>query len=240
MELSSSEIKSNYNKVRQRIHHAAETTGRNFDEIELVVVSKGHSVNVVKAALDAGISTLGENYVEEAAQKIKAIQDQTAINWHMIGHIQSRKARKVCELFDYVHSLDSVKLARRLNRFAADLGRKLPVLLECNVSGEKSKYGWMAWKEERWEELLPEFTEINSMLNVEIQGLMTMAPLLQEIENTRPYFRRLRGLRKFLTLNIQEANWTELSMGMSADYPIAIQEGATMVRIGTAILGERS
>jgi hypothetical protein len=239
MELSSSEIKSNYNKVREGIHYATEMSGRNLNEVELVVVSKGHTVDVVKAALDAGIRTLGENYVEEAAQKIKAIQDQTAVDWHMIGHIQSRKARTVCELFDYVHSLDSIKLARRLNRFAAEIGRKLPVLLECNVSGEESKYGWKAWKEERWEELLPEFTEINSMSNLQIRGLMTMAPLMQEIENTRPYFRRLRDLRKFLNLNIQEADWQELSMGMSADYKIAIQEGATIVRIGTAIFGER-
>ena len=239
MELSSSEIKSNYNIVREKIHHAAEMTGRNFDEVELVVVSKGHSVNVVKAALDAGICTLGENYVEEAEQKIKAFQDQTDINWHMIGHIQSRKARKVCELFDYVHSLDSVKLARRLDRFANKIERKLSVLLECNVSGEETKYGWKAWNKGMWDELLPEFTEISSFTNLKIRGLMTMAPLVQNIEDARPYFTRLRELREYLNLEINDANWEELSMGMSADYQIAIQEGATIIRVGTAILGER-
>jgi pyridoxal phosphate enzyme (YggS family) len=239
MELNSSEIKSNYNIVREKINHAAEMAGRNFNEVELVVVTKGHSVNVVKAALDAGIRTLGENYVEEAEQKIKEFQGQTDINWHMIGHIQSRKARKVCELFDYVHSLDSVKLARRLDRFADKIERKLPVLLECNVSGEESKFGWKAWDKGRWEELLPEFTEISSFVNLKIRGLMTMAPFVLNIEDARPYFTRLRELREYLNLEIKDANWEELSMGMSADYQIAIQEGATIIRVGTAILGQR-
>mgnify|MGYP001828967975 CR=1 FL=1 len=240
MVLNSAQIKANYNAVQEEIYRAAALDGRNFEDVKLIVVSKGHSVDVVRAAVDAGIHALGENYVEEAEQKIEAIQDGTAVEWHMIGHIQRRKARKVCELFDYIHSLDSVKLGLRLNRFAVELGRKLPILLECNVSGETTKYGWKSWEKERWEELLPEFTQIASFSNLEIRGLMTIAPFMHDDEGTRQFFRRLRDLRQFLKEHIQDVNWQELSMGMSADYRVAIQEGASIVRIGTAVLGERS
>jgi pyridoxal phosphate enzyme (YggS family) len=240
MVLSSTQIEANYDKVREEIVRATGIAGRNFEDVKLVVISKGHSIDVVRNALDAGIRCLGENYVEEAKQKIDAIQDESFVEWHMIGHIQSRKARMVCELFDYVHSLDSVKLAGRLNRFAAEIGHRLPILLECNVSGELSKFGWKAWEEERWEELLPEFTPIASMPNLEIRGLMTMAPFLRDVEGTRPYFRRLRDLGEYLVKHMEYVNWQELSMGMSADYQVAIQEGASIVRIGTAVLGARS
>ena len=236
-----SQIASKLLQVQEEIQKSTLLVGRKFDDVKLVVVSKGHSVEVVNTALKAGIHILGENYVEEAEQKISQTRPEgRSIEWHMIGHIQSRKAKKVCGLFDYVHSLDSIKLANRPNKFAKEFGRNLPVLLEINVSGETSKFGWKAWEEGRWEQLLPEFNQIASMSNLEVRGLMTMAPFLREVERTRPYFRRLRYLRDFLSNQLPEVSWLELSMGMSADYKIAIQEGATIIRIGTAILGERS
>ncbi len=157
----------------------------------------------------------------------------------MIGHVQSRKARPVAELFDYLHSLDSLKLARRLDASCGEFGRRLPVLLECNVSGEETKFGYPAWQEDRWDALLPEINEIASLPNLELRGLMTMAPYLDNPEQARPYFSRLRRLRDFLQSRVAGASLSELSMGMSADYQVAIEEGATWVRIGTAIFGPR-
>jgi pyridoxal phosphate enzyme (YggS family) len=158
----------------------------------------------------------------------------------MIGHVQSRKARAVCEQFACLHSLDSLKLAARLDRFAGELKRCLPVLLECNVSGEETKFGLPAYREESWENLLPEIDAILALPNLQIRGLMTMAPFLADPEETRPYFRRLRRLLEYFDRQYPRPEWRELSMGMSADFEAAIQEGATLVRIGTAILGERT
>ena len=239
MGLSLAEIEENYFKVKETINHETLVAGRPAESVKLIVVTKGHPFEVVQKAIEIGIAFLGENYVEEAKEKIVAAQGETAVEWHMIGHIQSRKARQASELFDWVHSLDSVKLAKRLNRFAEERDRKLPVLLECNVSGEMSKFGWKAWEGDRWEDLIPEFTEIATLSNLEIKGLMTMAPFFPRDELTRPYFKNLRQLKDFLTTHIPEADWTELSMGMSSDYKVAIQEGSTLVRVGTAILGQR-
>ena len=242
MELSPDKIKENYSIVEEEIERSVRVVGRNFEDVKLVVVTKGQPIGVVRSAIIAGIHRLGENYVGEASQKITAIQKgiETPVEWHMIGHIQSRKARSVCELFNYVHSVDSVKLANRLNQYANDIGRMLPILLECNVSGESSKFGWMAWDEERWDDLLADFIQIAFLSSLEIKGLMTMAPNLNVIEETRPIFRRLRRLSEYLNVHLSACDWSELSMGMSSDYQIAIQEGATIVRIGTAILGKRS
>jgi pyridoxal phosphate enzyme (YggS family) len=157
----------------------------------------------------------------------------------MIGHVQSRKARLVAEHFDWLHSLDSVKLAGRLDRVCVELDRRLPVLLECNVSGEESKFGWPAWDENNWPELLEPVSAILAMPGLDVRGLMTMAPFLDEAEQARPFFRRLRLLLEYFTGQFPQARWEELSMGMSADFPVAVQEGATLVRVGTAIMGER-
>lgn len=239
MGLSLAEIEENYLRVKEIINHETLVAGRPAENVKLIVVTKGHPFEVVQKAIEIGIACMGENYVEEAREKIVAAQGETEVEWHMIGHIQSRKARQVSELFDWVHSLDSIKLARRLNRFADEQDRKLPVLLECNVSGEISKFGWKAWEGDRWEELLPVFTEIATLSNLEINGLMTMAPFSSSDELTRPYFRMLRQLKDFLSTRIPEADWSELSMGMSSDYKVAIQEGSTLVRVGTSILGQR-
>lgn len=233
-------IGQNYQRILGRIASAAQSVDREPSEICLVVVTKGHYLEKVKAVVAAGAKILGENYVEEALPKMEAFNEGAEIEWHMIGHIQSRKAPKVCENFSYVHSLDSGKLARRLDHFAGEIGRKIPVLLECNVSGEETKFGWQAFQEECWHELLPRFGQILELPNIEVCGLMTMAPLLDNPEGTRPYFSRLFRLRNYLRENTEYGNWTELSMGMSADFEVAIQEGATIVRIGTAIMGERA
>lgn len=230
-------IAQNFQRVTDQISAAAHAAGRDPAEVRLVVVTKGHPLEAVLEAIAAGAHHLGENYVEEAVEKIQSCQ--AGPDWHMIGHIQSRKAQAVCELFQCIHSLDSLKLARRLDRFAAELGRELPVLLECNVSGEESKFGWPAWQIEAWPTLLPDLAQLLDLPNLRVCGLMTMAPFLPDPEQTRPCFRRLRCLKAFLSREFPSAALQELSMGMSADYEVAIQEGATLVRIGTAIMGSR-
>jgi len=233
-------ILANYHSVLQQIEAAAVSVGRNPGSVKLVVVTKGHPVQVINQSLEAGIRVFGENYAEEGVAKKLACTGHTGIEWHMIGHVQSRKAGLVCQHFDWVHSLDSLKLAQRLDRFAAEFGRRLPLMLECNVSGEESKFGWSAWDETRWGALLPEISQIASLPNLELRGLMTMAPFFDDPEPARPYFQRLHRLQEFFVQHIPQARWDELSMGMSGDFTVAVQEGATMVRIGTAILGPRA
>ena len=233
-------IQENYLFVLDQIADAAQKAGRKLEDITLVVVTKGHPLSIVHEAIAAGAMNLGENYAEEASQKIISTPDDSSVKWHMIGHVQSRKAKLICQHFDTLDSLDRIKLARRLDRFAGEFGRRLPVLLECNVSGETSKFGFQADKPDRWSDLLPEIEEIIKLQNLEIRGLMTMAPITAENEQARPYFARLRQLKDFLASKFPEAHWSELSMGMSADFEAAIQEGATIVRIGTAILGPRA
>lgn len=239
MHLQINTIAANYERVLERIATAASQAGRPPEQVRLVVVTKGHPLEVVQAAISAGARDLGENYVEEALSKMDALPGPPTICWHMIGHVQSRKAAAVSERFDWVHSLDSLKLAARLDRFAAEYGRRLPVLLECNVSGEESKFGWKAYPESSWGELVESIGPLLELQNLEVRGLMTMAPFSPHPETSRPCFRRLRRLQSRLAQAYPSTCWEELSMGMSGDFEVAIQEGATMVRIGTAILGER-
>ena len=233
------QIHSQYQRVLDQIAHSARSAGRDPAGVRLVVVTKGQPLEAVQEVIAAGARNLGENYVEEAAPKIRACVEQTQVNWHMIGHVQSRKARPVCENFDWLHSLDSLKLAQRLDRFAGELGRTLTVLLECNVSGEQTKSGFPAWEEQDWPGMLPAVEHILALPNLKVNGLMAMAPFLPDAEQTRPYFNRLRRLQGFLAAEFAQADWRELSMGMSADFKVAVQEGATLVRIGTAIMGPR-
>jgi len=237
---SAAQIGVNYRRVRDQIDHAAQQSGRDAAAVRLVVVTKMQPVPVIQAAVQAGASILGENYAEEALDKILALQPDFLVEWHMIGHVQSRKAALVAQNFDMLHSLDSIKLASRLARFLAEQDRAMPVLLEVNVSGEESKSGWPAWDETRWPDLLPEFEKILALPRLEVCGLMTMPPYFDDPERTRPFFHRLRNLRDFLQKDLPQADWRELSMGTSVDFLAAIQEGATYVRIGQAILGERS
>lgn len=231
-------IEANYHQVVLRIGEICAGAGRAAGSVKLVVVTKGHPLEAVRRVAAAGAGCLGENYVEEALEKITALGG-LGLEWRMIGHVQSRKARLVAENFAWCDTLDSLKLAERLDRFAGELGRVLPVLVECNVSGEESKAGFPAWEEAGWENLAGDFARIAALPNLQVRGLMCMPPFFDEPERARPYFRRLRALQTFAREKVPQADWQELSMGMSGDYEAAIQEGATLVRIGTAIMGPR-
>ena len=232
------QIATRYTQVLERIHQAALRAGRDPQEVRLVVVTKGQPIERIQAVIAQGATDLGENYPEEAVAKMDALQ-RYDLRWHMIGHLQRRKARLVVERFDWLHSLDRVKLARRLENLCAQAGRTLPVLLEFNVSGEATKSGWSAWDEAHWEDLIPDIESVLAYEHLQIHGVMTIPPITPDPEGARPYFRRLRRLRDFLARRFPQATWDELSMGMSADFEVAIEEGATFVRIGTAILGPR-
>jgi len=234
-----STIRENYQHTLGQIADAARKSGREPEDVKLVVVTKSQPKEIVQAAIDAGVRMLGENYPEEGVTKIQSLSNQSGVEWHMIGHLQSRKARLVVEHFALLHSLDSLKLARRLDRFAAEQNRILPVLLEFNVGGEDTKSGWDASNDTQWNYFLPDVESILDLDSLCVHGLMTMPPLGTEPEASRRFFQRLKLLRDHLASLYPGADWRELSMGTSADYLVAVEEGATFVRVGTAIVGER-
>jgi pyridoxal phosphate enzyme (YggS family) len=233
---------------------AARRAGRDPDEVTLVAVTKTHPVEVMRAAYQAGLQDFGENRVEEGREKIPAFNEWLAANaeasqrptWHMIGHLQSRKAADALAHFDIIHSVDSLKLAERLNRMADTPGDRLPVpiLLECNVSGEASKYGFelSRWGEDR--EVRAAFFDVVRRIiqlpRLRLQGLMTMAPIVPDPEQARAVFVALRALRDALADEFPTVEWRHLSMGMTDDYEVAIEEGATLIRVGRAIFGPRA
>jgi pyridoxal phosphate enzyme (YggS family) len=224
--------------VLGRIRIAAGRARRDPAGIRLIAVSKGQPVAAVEKARSAGLREFGENYLEEALPKIRALDPY--ITWHMIGHVQGRKAKGVVENFRYLHSVDSVALARRLSRFAAESGKTIPVLLECNLSGEATKYGWPASDPSGWDSLWPAWREILALPGLSVAGLMTMAPYSSDPEQSRPVFSGLRRLRDRARESLPGRDWAELSMGMSDDFEPAVEEGATMVRIGRALFGPRA
>ena len=232
-------IRSNFENIQERLIKAASSCGRDASKIKLVVVTKTHPVEAIRAAFQAGARSFGENYPEESVSKIMTLQGTPGIEWHMIGHLQSRKARLVAEHFNIIQSLDSIHLAEKLERVLDEIQKTMPVLLEFNVSGEESKYGWPAWQQDRWEDLLPDISNVLKFPHLKVVGLMTMPPLLENPEDVRPYFIKLNSLKNYLTHYFQNNDWKELSMGTSADFEIAIHEGATIVRVGQAILGPR-
>ena len=234
-----SSIRENYQYTLDQIANAARKSDRDPQEIRLVVVTKSQPIEVVQAVVEAGVHILGENYPEEGVTKMQSLAGQTGVEWHMIGHVQSRKAQLVADHFALLHSLDSLKLAQRLNRFAAERNHVLPVLLEFNVGGEESKSGWEASDETQWDVFMPEIADLLSLHNLGIHGLMTMPPLGTDPADSRRFFLRLRRLRDHLATQFPEADWRQLSMGTSADYTVAVEEGATLVRVGTAIVGAR-
>ena len=234
----SDSIREHYEQTLSRISAAETRAGRAAGSAKLVVVTKSQPVETVRAALEAGVKILGENYPEEAVEKIKAI-GPVDVEWHMIGHVQSRKVDLIPNNFSLMHSLDGLKLATRLDRFAAQTGHAQPVLLEFNVGEEESKFGWVASEESRWPALLPEIDMVLKLARLTVRGLMTMPPLFEDPERTRPYFQKLCRLRDFLAQNFPAANWSELSIGTSVDFEAAVEEGATLVRVGTAIVGPR-
>jgi len=236
---SAASIHERFLKVMDRINAAARASGRDPDSVRLVVVTKAQPLEVVRAVIEAGAEIVGENYPEEAVGKLQSLGPQTGVEWHMIGHVQSRKAGMVAGNFSLVHSLDSLKLAGRLDRFAGDLGHTLPVLLEFNMGGEQTKSGWNASDEDRREELLPPISAIMELPNLSVRGLMVMPPLGETADASRPFFQQTRRLQEWLMERLPGLNAAELSMGTSLDYETAVQEGATLVRVGTAITGPR-
>ncbi len=233
------QVQERLNEVQERIETAARRSGRDIDAIRIVGVTKTHSSDVVLAAHEAGLRLIGENRVEEALPKKAASEDLADLEWHMIGHIQSRKSKSVVQVFDAVHSVDRIKIADRLNRDAESAGIRLPILMECNVSGEASKWGWQLTEKESWPTIVDEFTRIQKLENLEVRGLMTMAPMVADPEHVRPIFEKLRLLRDYLQKAVP-GDWAELSMGMTEDYSVAVEEGATLLRIGRAIFGPRA
>ena len=237
-------IAANLEAVQARMAEACAQAGRNPSDVTLVAVSKTHPPADVLEAAAAGLQHFGENRVEESESKIPAVMAAfgSPVTWHMIGHIQSRKAKDVVALFDVVHSVDTLKLAQRLSRFAQEQGRVLDALLEVNISGETSKSGLVAAGWETDPALRDRlWADVGAMLalpGLQVRGLMTMAPIVEDMEHTRPIFAGLRGLRDALARSFGVA-LPDLSMGMTDDYPVAIEEGATLVRIGRAIFGER-
>jgi len=217
-------------QIQDRISQACSRAGRSIDDITLIAVSKKHPPESVQAASDEGLVVFGENRVQEAAQKIPVCPSH--LDWHLIGHLQSNKAKLVPELFSTVHSVDSIKLMRILNNAAAEHGRKLNIFIQTNVSGEAVKFGCPP-------EELEAFLEVaNDCQHIHVAGLMTMPPAAEDLEKTRPHFTRLRELRDELALRTGFP-LESLSMGMSYDMEVAIEEGATHVRVGTAIFGKR-
>ncbi len=233
-------IRDNYHRVCERIATAATGCERDPSDIRLVVVTKTHPIKVIQEVIEAGASHLGENYIEDAIPKIQILRNHQDVNWHMVGHLQSRKVDMLCDYFDYFHSLDSVKLAEKLNRNLEEMNKSLPVWLEFNVGGEESKQGWNVHQESTWGSVLPEIEKIIALPRLILVGIMTIPPYSFDPEDSRPYFRKLRKLQEFIASHFQLLGFRELSMGMSSDFEIAIQEGSTCVRIGQAILGPRS
>jgi pyridoxal phosphate enzyme (YggS family) len=221
-------------RVRARMRDAARRANRAVDEIGLIAVSKTHPVESIKAAMSCGLAQFGENRVQEAEQKIPIVGREAA-KWHLIGHLQSNKARRAVELFDVIHSIDSAALARRLNRNCEEIGREsLPVLIQVDLGQEVTKSGV---DENSVRAVL---AAVRECARLQLTGLMTLPPFFDEVERVRPYFRRLRELRDQLYADGVFANQRgELSMGMTHDFEVAIEEGATMIRVGTAIFGER-
>lgn len=238
------QIAENIARVRETMAAACAKAGRSPDSVTLVAVSKTHPPEMILAAMAAGLQHFGENRVEEATEKIPAVNARTETPpvWHIIGHIQRRKAKLVPPLFQVVHSVDSLKLAERLSSFSVEADSTLEVLLEMNVSGEASKEGFPAFdrhhsavKTALWQAV----EAILALPGLQVRGLMTMAPFYEDPEQTRPVFVELARLRDELSTAFN-VPLPELSMGMTNDYPVAIEEGATLIRVGRAIFGERA
>ncbi len=229
-------IAENIAEIRERIAAAARRAGRRPEEIALMAVSKTFSAADLRTAYDAGLRLFGESRVQEFAGKIESLRDLRDVRWHMIGHLQANKAAKAVEFFTGVDSVDSLRLAQRLNKAAAEAGKPITVLLEINIGDEDAKSG-VAPESRELEEMLAGAAELRWL---EIRGLMAVPPFAEDPEAARPYFRRLRELReKIAARDLAGGKMEQLSMGMSQDFEIAIEEGSTCVRVGTAIFGKR-
>ena len=223
-------LEANLNRVKNEIAQAAQVSGRNVTDIELVAVTKTHPAEIVREAVDAGQTLFGESKVQEARVKIPLLPSN--LRWHFIGHLQKNKIRHALPFFEMIHSVDSVDLAQAIDRIAHEDGLHPRILLEVNVAGEGSKFGFKATT------LRAELESLLMLPRLSIEGLMCIPPLAEEAETSRPYFVELRKLRDALEKEFQ-VKLPQLSMGMTNDYSVAVEEGATLVRVGTAIFGER-
>ena len=227
-----SDIAANINTIKQRIAAAAARCNRAPDSIKLLAVTKTVPAVCIGKAIEAGQTAFGENYVQEAKEKVAVIGPRA--QWHMIGHLQNNKAKYAVNLFNYIHSVDRMDLAWELDKRARLIGQKMNILIEVNVSGEKTKNGIPA------DTAVSLIKDVSKLENLSVRGLMTMAPYSANPENSRPYFAGLRNLRDdIIHTGITGIQMDDLSMGMSDDFEIAIEEGATIIRIGRAIFGER-
>jgi pyridoxal phosphate enzyme (YggS family) len=232
------EITHNLNSVHARMTAAAQRVGRSPEEVRLVAISKSQPVEKIVAAYELGQREFGENRVLEGIQKQLQLNAYPDIRWHMVGHIQSRKAEDAALHYDVIHSIDRMKIAQRLERFVKEERSRLPVFLEMNVSGEETKGGWNFSQVDRWEAKLAQVRPVLEFERLDVQGLMTMAPWVDDERVLRETFSRLRQLRDLMQERLGK-ELPELSMGMTDDFELAIEEGATVVRIGRAIFGER-
>jgi hypothetical protein len=230
-------IAENLARVRARIDAAARRVGREAEDVALMAVSKTFPAEPIREAYGAGLRLFGENRVQEFAEKMDSLRDLHDAAWHLIGHLQTNKAAKAVELFAAVDSVDSLRLAQKLNTSAQQFGKKLEVLIEINVGGEAAKSG-VAPDSRELEDLLLAAQELE---HLEFRGLMTVPPFVDDPQQARPYFRKLRELRdRIAARRLPAVDMNALSMGMSHDFEIAIEEGSTCVRLGTAIFGERT
>jgi pyridoxal phosphate enzyme (YggS family) len=225
------DIAANLKSIQERVAAACARSQRDPSSVTLVAVSKGQPSDVVRAAAELGLTIFGENRVQEA--KVKIGQCPGRLKWHLIGHLQSNKCRDAVHFFSMIHSVDSLALAQEINKWADKSAKTVPILLEVNVAGESSKFGYAP------EAVVAELSQINALPKIEVHGLMTVAPWTQETEKVRPVFRRLAELKKQCE-EILGAPLPHLSMGMSGDFEVAVEEGATMIRIGSALLGPRA
>ncbi len=227
-------LKERLSLIRSRIAAAAVDSGRRPEDVQLVVVSKTVPSKRLLTAIDLGVTVFGENYVQEARDKFNALYAHP-LSWHFIGHLQSNKAKYVVKIFDLIHSVDSLKLAREIDKQAGKIDKVQRVLVQVNIAEESSKSGVLL------EDTTQLVIEMSQLPHLEVKGLMTMPPYFNAPEKVRPYFKALRLLRDELrAMEISGVVMHELSMGMTGDFEVAIQEGATLVRIGTAIFGERA
>lgn len=226
------DVAANYRKIVGQIRHAAFSTGRDPHDIKILAAAKAQDITLIEAAIRAGVLLIGENYVQEASLKRNSLPGN--IEWHMIGHLQRNKAKAAVEIFDVIESLDNAELARELDKEGRKRNARVRALIEINIGGEETKSGIAKT------EVAALLRTIGQLDHLSIEGLMTVPPFRENCEEARPYFRELRQVRDELrSLELPNVDLKELSMGMTHDYQIAVEEGATIVRIGTALFGPR-
>jgi pyridoxal phosphate enzyme (YggS family) len=226
------DVAANYQIIVDRIHRAAAKAGREAGQIKLLAAAKAQSVDAIRKAIETGVILIGENYVQEAEEKKRQIS--APVEWHMIGHLQRNKAKAAVEIFDLIESLDNFSLARELDKEGRKRGKIIRALVEVNLAGEENKSGVATTN------VASLLEEVAKLTHLRVEGLMMVPPFKDDPEAARPYFRQLRELKEKLSeLSLRHIDLSELSMGMTHDFPVAIEEGATIVRIGTALFGPR-